>query len=183
MSIIFERVPVPYEVWLANARCQLRIQLTFWLGKFVVVFVVSGFVPCSYLYYMIVVLGSSRYCYHDWFVRGFYALVWCPGKGWGCLAVPFMCGECDSDFGCVPWLETATRWVIGFFALWNWYFLDFFLVQVQYLHWFRIPPWCPAIGSDVPFKLETGVRLRNITTPCVGACWIWVVVDLEVRKH
>ena len=30
--------------------------------------------------------------------------------------MPFMCGECDSDFGCVPWLETATRWVIGFFV-------------------------------------------------------------------
>ena len=183
MSIIFERVPVPYEVWLANARCQLRIQLTFWLGKFVVVFVVSGFVPCSYLYYMIVVLGSSRYCYHDWFVGVFTPLFGALVKGevfWQC----HLCaGNVIRIFGCVPWLEMATRWVIGFFALWNWYLLDFFLVQVQYLHWFRIPPWCPAIGSDVPFKLETGVRLRNITTPCVGACWIWVVVDLEVRKH
>ena len=93
MSIIFERVPVPYEVWLANARCQLRIQLTFWLGKFVVVFVVSGFVPCSYLYYMIVVLGSRRYCYHDWFVGVFTPLFGALVKG----EVFWQCHLCAGD--------------------------------------------------------------------------------------
>ena len=113
MSITFGRVPFPLR-WGWQMICQLRIQLTWWLGKIVVVFVVPGFIPFSYLYYMIVVLGSRRYCYHDWFMWGSYALVLCPGKGWSFLAVPFCVRGMWFGVECIPWLKTATRWVVSF---------------------------------------------------------------------
>ena len=34
-----------------------------------------------FLYYMIVVLGSRRYCYHDWFMWGFLSLFGALVKG------------------------------------------------------------------------------------------------------
>ena len=45
----------------------------------------------------------------------------------------------------------------------------FDLVQVKYRYYFRVLSRCPTIGSDVSPELETGVRLWNIASSCVGA--------------
>ena len=67
-----------------------------------------------------------------------------------------------------PGLVSSVRWVtirfgpLGVSSLFD-------LVQVKYGYYFRVPLRCPTIGSDVSLELETGVRLWNIASSCVGA--------------
>ena len=82
-----------WQMWCVSYEFSLRVD---W-ERFVVVFVVSVFVPFSYsIFYDCSFLGSIRYCYHDRFVWGSYALV-CTlvgGVFWQCH---FVCGKCDSE--------------------------------------------------------------------------------------
>ena len=184
MAIIFKRVPFPF--WSVD--CKYAVSVTnsayvltgndcsslcdTWLCP---IFIFSPVLyDCSF--------GESQILI-PWLVCAgllrprFGALV--RGDFWQCQ---FVCGECDSelsDFHSL-WRQPG-GWLV--FCMEFWYPLDFLLVQVYYWHGFRIPSWCPTIGSDVPSKLETGVRLRNVVTPCVGAWWIWVVIDFKMGEH
>ena len=89
-----------WQMWRVSYEFSLRVD---W-ERFVVVFVVPGFIPFSYLYYMIVVLGSRRYCYHDWFMWGFLSLFGALVKGefsGGAICVRGMWFGSE----CVPWLK------------------------------------------------------------------------------
>ena len=58
-----------------------------------------------------------------------------------------------------------------------------FLVHVEYGYYFCVPAWCPTVWSYVSYKPKTGVRLGNVTPSCVGAGWVWIVIDHEIWEH